>query len=83
MFLMGRSCKGALWDAKLLGEPIPFIPPLSSSGLYLIVVIWCLDVKLVWVDSDDGAIFLVHAFDLESVLPAAHHIIVKFIPAEN
>lgn len=83
MFFMRRRCKSAFWDAKLLSEPVPFISPLSSSGVYLIVVAWRLDVKLVWVNSDDGAIFLVHAFDFEGVLSTAHHIIVKFIPAES
>ena len=83
MFLMGSSRERALWDAELVGEPVPLITSLSSARIYLIIISWCLDMKLVGVDSDNRTIFLVHPFDLEGVLPAAHHIIIKFVPAAN
>ena len=83
MFLMGSSRERALWDAELVGEPVPLVTSLSPARIYLIIISWCLDMKLVGVDSDNRTIFLVHPFDLEGVLPATHHIVIEFVPATN
>lgn len=80
MLLMGDRRKRRLWNAELVAEPIPFIALLSSARIYLIVVFRGLDVEFIRIDSYDGAIFLVHAFDLEGVLPAAHHVVVELVP---
>lgn len=39
--------------------------------------------KFEGVDSHDWAIFLVHSFDLEGILPTAYHVKVELIPAAS
>lgn len=80
MLLVGDGRKRRLWDPELVREPIPFVSSPSGSGIYFIVEVRLGDVQFAWVDSDDGAVFLMHSFDLEGVLPAAENIVVEFIP---
>ena len=51
----------------------------SSHGMEFWDEVWIVDMKFIERDANDRAVFLVHCFDAEDVLPSHNSIVVEFV----
>jgi hypothetical protein len=80
VLLMRNRRERAVRNAKLVREPLPLVATTAGASVDLILEGGRFDVELARVDADDGAVLLVPFADLESVLAAADHVVVEFVP---
>jgi hypothetical protein len=74
------GAKHGVWKSKLVGIPIPSMPTLPRARIQLLDKIGTGYVQFVRIDADNRAVFLVHATDLEGILPSQEYIVIEFVP---
>lgn len=82
MVVMWSCRKHSSRSAELLGVPRPFITLLTAGAghVELVDILWIGNMELIWIDTNDRAVFGVQIADVECVLTTQHHIVVEFVP---
>lgn len=84
LVLVMRGCReGSARRSKLLCVPLPFVAFCFTCARRVkdVVELRVRDVKLIWIDPNDGAVSVVQFLNVEDVLAAKDDVIVEFIPA--
>jgi hypothetical protein len=74
------GAKHGVGKSKLIGIPIPSMPTLARARIQLLDEVGTGYVQFIRVDADNRAVFLVHATDLEGILPYQDYIVIEFVP---